>query len=155
MHVAATNDFAADPTTVFAMLTDPQFQAAVAADIEALDHGLTVTGNRVENLRVVPTPESAAKFAGPKLEIVEVIDWSEPTADGARTGDLDVSVTGKPATWRGTAALAPGGRGTTVTYDGEFKVNIPIVGKLLEKQASEALSAIVRVQQRVGDKRLG
>lgn len=155
MHVAAGNDFAADPTTVFSMLTDAEFQAEVATRIKALSHSATVTGNRTENVRVVLTPEAAAKLAGRTLEIVEVVDWQEAAADGSRTGALNVSITGKPLTWLGTVTLAPGGRGAILTYEGEFKVNIPIVGKMLEGQAAEALEAIIRVQQRIGDKRLG
>ena len=155
MHVAAGNDFAADPKTVYSMLTDPDFQAEVASRIRAVSHAASVSGDRTENVRVVPTPEAAARFTGPTLEIVEVIDWQPAAADGSRTGALDVSITGNPVTWLGTATLAPGGRGSVLTYDGEFRVRIPIVGKMLEEQAAEALEAIIRVQQKVGDERLG
>ncbi len=155
MHVAAGNDFAADPTTVFSMLTDPEFHSTVATRIHALEHDFAFTGNRTENLRVVPTPEVAARFAGATMEIIEIVEWGEPAADGSRSGSLDVSVKGKPVTWQGSTTLAAGGRGSVLQYEGDFNVRIPIVGKMLEKQAVGALEAIIRAQQRVGDERLG
>jgi hypothetical protein len=62
-----------------------------------------------------------------------------------------VNVEGMPADVVGTVTLAPGGRGSVLSYTGELTVRVPVLGPGLAKQAAPALLEALDVQQRVGD----
>ena len=100
----------------------------------------------------LPAPESAARFTGPSLTILEETTWGEAAADGSRDADLVLTVERQPVALRGRLRLAPGGRGTTVRLTGELKVAIPLLGKKLEQAAAPAVLAGFRTQQKVGDR---
>lgn len=155
MDLVSTVKFPADPVVVFGMLTDPVFQDSVATRTHCVRHEFGLTGARVNTLRVVESPDKIAKFVGPTLDIQEVVHWDEPAADGGRRGRFTVTVPGKPLSWTGTTALVAEPDGSTLTYSGELTVSIPIIGKSLERQAAEALEALVSVQEDVGARYLG
>lgn len=143
-------DFPADPDRVFAMVTDPEFQASVAERVDATSHTLSVDGSSVKVVRVLNAPAKLAAIVGSEVAIVEGVDWDSPAADGTRHGRLHVEVTGKPVTWKGQASLTGNDGSTTLTYSGPLTVAIPVLGKALEKQAAQLLADMVAVQQEVG-----
>jgi hypothetical protein len=153
MLIHATNDFAAEVPTVFAMLLDPVFLRATCLAADPLDHSVSVSGLHTSSTRVLPTPSVAARFTGPTISVTDEIAWAEP--DGpTRTGTARISVLGLPAALLGTVTLAPGGRGCLLTYDGEFEVKIPVLGPSLAKQAAPVLLDALELQQQVGDQYL-
>lgn len=150
MLIHATNDFAAEVPTVFAMLLDPVFLRATCLAAEPLDHSVSVDGLHTSTTRVLPTPSVAARFAGPTMSVTDEIFWAE--GDGpSRTGRAHISVDGLPAELRGTVSLVPGGRGSILTYDGDFEIKIPVFGPSLAKQAAPVLLEALELQQQVGD----
>lgn len=151
MDITSAADFAADPDTVFTMLTTPEFLEQVCVASHALRHEVTVDGTATRTSRTLPAPDAAAKFTGPELTVVEEITWGDAAGDGSRTGQLSLTVPKQPVTMKGTVRLAPGGAGTTLTLDANLKVALPLVGKKLEQSAAPAVLAGFKTQQKVGD----
>ncbi|HOB03727.1 MAG TPA: DUF2505 domain-containing protein [Propionibacteriaceae bacterium] len=151
MQLSSQLDFAADPATVAAMLTNRDFLERVCAASDAIEHSVKASADRTKVTRTLTAPASVAKFTGDKVTIVEAVEWGEADFDGSRTGTLNLTIPGLPVAMTGTAALRRGGRGTTVAYDADLKVNIPFVGKKLEESAAPAVLAWIELQQRVGD----
>jgi len=152
MDISTGLDFAASPDDVYAMMTDQAYLEEVCVASESISYDASVNGSSTRASRTLAAPESAARFTGPELTIVEEVSWSDPQADGSRTGALTMTVLGQPVTLRGTLSLGPGGRGSTVDLRGELKVAIPLLGKKLEQSSAPAVLAGFRTQQRVGDR---
>jgi hypothetical protein len=155
MDISTGLDFAAAPQDVYTMMTDQAYLEEVCVASESTSHDASVNGSSTRTSRTLPSPESAARFTGPHLTVIEEVQWGDAGTDGARTGALTMTVLGQPVRFNGRLRLAPGGRGTTVDLTGELKVAIPLLGRKLEESAAPAVLAGFRTQQRVGDRWLG
>jgi len=151
MDITASLDFAADPGRVFAMLTDQKYLEEVCVASDSISYAASVADSSTHTSRTLPSPDSAARFTGPQLTVVEDVTWGAAAADGSRTAEMRMTVLGQPVNLKGTLQLAPGGRGTVVDLDGELKVAIPLLGRKLEESAAPAVLAGFKTQQRVGD----
>jgi uncharacterized protein DUF2505 len=151
MDISTRLDFDATPHAVYAMMTNQAYLEEVCVASESLSYDASVNGSSTRTSRTMPSPESAARFTGPQLTVVEEVQWGEAGSDGARTGTLTMTVLGQPVRLSGTLQLGPGGRGTTVELTGELKVAIPLLGRKMEESAAPAVLAGFRTQQRVGD----
>jgi hypothetical protein len=151
MDISTRLDFAAPPDRVYAMMTDQAYLEEVCVASESISYDASVSGSATHSSRTLPAPESAARFTGSKLTVVEDVTWGGPSSDGSRTADLTMTVLGQPVNLRGQLRMSPGGRGTVVALEGELKVAIPVLGKKLEESAAPAVLAGFRTQQRVGD----
>ena len=151
MDISSRLDFAAPPADVYAMLTDKAYLEEVCVASRSLSYEASVDGNVTRTSRGLPAPESAARFTGPVLTVVDETTWGAEQADGSRTAEVRLSVQGQPVTMRGTMRLTPGGRGSEVNLTGELKVAIPLIGKRMEQASAPAVLAGYRTQQQVGD----
>jgi uncharacterized protein YndB with AHSA1/START domain len=151
MDISSRLEFAAPPADVYAMLTDKGYLEEVCVASHSISYEASVDGNVTRTSRGLPAPESAARFTGPVLTVLDETTWGEARADGSRNADVRLSVKGQPVTMRATMALTPGGRGTQVDLTGELKVNIPLFGKKMEQASAPAVLAGFRKQQEVGD----
>jgi uncharacterized protein YndB with AHSA1/START domain len=151
MDISSHLDFAAPPADVFAMLTDKAYLEEVCVASHSLSYEASVDGNVTRTSRGLPAPESAARFTGPVLTVLDETTWSDARADGSRTAEVRLSVQGQPVTMRATMQLSPGGRGSEIDLSGELKVNIPLFGKKMEQASAPAVLAGFRKQQEVGD----
>jgi hypothetical protein len=152
MDISTGLDFAAEPADVYAMMIDQGYLEEVCVASESISYDVSVSGSTTRSSRTLASPESAARFTGPQLTVVEEVAWSEAATDGSRTGTMNMTITGQPVSLKGTLRLAPGGRGTTVDLNGELKVAIPLLGRKLEQSSAPAVLAGFRTQQRVGDR---
>ena len=152
MDISTGLDFAAAPAEVHAMMIDKAYLEEVCVASQSISYDVSVNGTSTRSSRTLPAPESAARFTGPQLTIVEEVQWAEAGGDGSRTGALTMTVTGQPVRLTGELRIAPGGRGSTVALDGELKVNIPLLGRKLEESSAPAVLAGFRTQQEVGDR---
>jgi Protein of unknown function (DUF2505) len=152
MDISTGLDFAAEPHEVYAMMTDQAYLEDVCVASESLSYDASANGSSTRTSRTLSSPESAARFTGPQLTVVEEVQWSDAGADGTRTGALTMTVLGQPVRVNGRLLLRPGGRGTTVELTGELKVAIPLLGRRMEESAAPAVLAGFRTQQRVGDR---
>jgi hypothetical protein len=152
MDISTGLDFAAEPHEVYAMMTDQAYLEEVCVASESLSYDASANGSTTRSSRTLRSPESAARFTGPQLTIVEEVEWGAAGADGARTGTLTMTVLGQPVRLNGRLRLRQGGRGTAVDLTGELKVAIPLLGRKMEESAAPAVLAGFRTQQRVGDR---
>lgn len=150
MEIKHSLVFPADPVTVYGMMTDPTFLEEVAAEAGATDCAVQVQGNVTTSRRSLKAPAEAQRFTGPTIKIVEEIAWSEADSDGSRTGRLTLTSPGQPMTMDGNVLLQPSGSNTEVVIQGDLKINIPLLGKKLEKVAAPALEDGIRAEERVG-----
>ena len=94
MDITTGLDFAASPDDVYAMMTDQKYLEEVCVASQSLSYDVSVSGSQTHASRTLPSPESAARFTGPQLTIVEDIAWAEPAADGSRLGAITMTVRG-------------------------------------------------------------
>jgi hypothetical protein len=152
MDISTGLDFDALPADVYAMMTDQAYLEEVCVASESVSYDASVNGSTTRTSRTLRSPESAARFTGPQLTVVEEVQWGQPAADGTRTGTLTMTVLGQPVRLTGRLRLGPGGRGTTVDLTGDLKVAIPLLGRKLAESSAPAVLAGFRTQQQVGDR---
>lgn len=150
MEISARVEFAADPDRVFAMVTDQQYLDRVCQASHAEAYETSVDGTTTHTSRTLPSPEMAARFTGPTLNVVERVEWGEAGANGSRTAAVTLNIPGQPVEMKGRLELAPGGPGTVLELTGDLKVSIPLLGRKLEQSAAPAVLAGFDVQQKVG-----
>jgi uncharacterized protein YndB with AHSA1/START domain len=151
MDISSRLEFAAAPAEVYTMLTDQAYLEEVCVASHSVSYEASVDGNKTHTSRGLPAPESAARFTGPVLTVVDNTTWGDAAADGSRTADVRLTVAGQPVTMTATMRLTPGGKGSVVELTGELKVAIPLIGKKMEQAAAPAVLAGFRTQQQVGD----
>jgi hypothetical protein len=137
---------------VYAMLADPAFREEVCerqgvlrsmVTVDPDESGMEVTIDQVQAARGIPS--FAKKFVGDEINIVQQETWHSAT-----TGDLRMTIPGKPGEMSGTARLAESGGVTTQTVALDIKVNIPLVGGKIEGLISDLLLKALKVENRVG-----
>ena len=70
------------------------------------------------------------------------------TVGRARAGTVELA--GAPIDLAGTLSLAPTGRGSVETVDGDLKARVPLLGGQIEKAAAPALESAIRVERETG-----
>jgi hypothetical protein len=149
--------YSADPTTVMAMLKDPEFirlkcdttgSRKTTVDVEETADG----GCILVSVRVLPAkvPAAAAPFVGETLTVTETQTWAAPDTDGSASATVAVDF-GAPMTFTSAMTLTACSTGTVVTTIGLFKASIPFVGGKIEGAAKEQTEAYLEVEQRVGN----
>ena len=152
MDINTRLEFAAAPTEVYAMLTDAQYLDEVCRATESSSHDVDVTGSTTKTTRSFPAPEAVARFTGSMLTVTEQTVWGEATADGQRSGELQMTVQGQPVSMKGRLSLSPAGAGSVVELTGDLKVSIPLLGRKLEQSTAPTVLAGFRKQQEVGSR---
>jgi Protein of unknown function (DUF2505) len=152
MDISSHLDFAATPAEVYAMMTDQKYLEEVCVASESLSHHVSVDGSTTRTSRTLPAPDSAARFTGPRLTVIDEVVWADPASDGSRSGAVTMNVLGQPVNFRGKLEVSRGGRGSIVDISGVLKVAIPLLGRKLEEDAAPAVMAGYRNQQEVGDR---
>ena len=152
MDITTRLEFAAAPPEVYAMLTDAQYLDEVCRATESTSYDVDVEGSTTRTTRSFPAPDAVARFVGGTLTVSEQTVWGAAGPDGARTGDLEMTVKGQPVSMKGRLSLAPGGAGTVVQLTGDLKVSIPLLGKKLEQSSAPAVLAGFGKQQEVGSR---
>lgn len=149
MDINTRAEFAAAPDKVFAMLTDKSFQEQVCEQSHSRSHDVIIDGNNVKTSRQLSAPDAARPFTGETLTVVQDVTWADAGDDGSRSAVVTLKVPGQPVSFNGRYQLAPGGPGSTLTFSGQLKVNVPLLGKKLEEAAAPALMAEFTTQEKV------
>ena len=86
-------------------------------------------------------PPQVRSFVGNELEIRQTEAWAEPMdgPQGQRHGTVSVEITGAPVRMTGSILLVPTEGGSVMTYSGEVKSPIPLVGATIEAAAADAI----------------
>lgn len=126
--------YAAPPTDIYEMRADPAFRARVCEAMETLRHDvkvhdaggdLTVSVDMVQHTKGLPS--FAKKVVGDETRVIQTERW--PSLD---TGHIEVEIPGKPGHIRGTLSIAEAGGGSVYVFDGDARINIPLIGGKLE-----------------------
>ena len=143
MRKTISMTYPADPQRVAAMLSDPAYQQGridrfgledAGVDVAARGQGFvsTISGSVPPSL----LPAAAKRFVRSTLSFTLAEAWGEPADDGARTGDVDITVKGAPVKAGATTAMSPAGEDATeVTFEVDLSVSVPLVGHKIEEKA--------------------
>lgn len=158
MRYHHTTTYDAPAPVVYAMITDPEFQAqrcqagnpvhAESSVTPGDGDGAIIWVNR--RMRVDP-PGFVKKFTGDQLTIEEIQEWHD--SDGSlavRDGTVRVEVAGQPADVTGTLRLDESGGTTTVTMDAEVKVHVPLFGAKVEGYIAGILDKLLTKDSELG-----
>ena len=146
MRMTASHLYFADPTVVHSMLIDPAFLRHAAISMGAnsasvIDGGL---------IAVLPAPDEIVGFVGPTLTLQQRIFWRVAEPDGTRHGTLELTFQDAPVRVSGDTLLAPDAAGTRVDYDGDLRVDIPLLGRTIERKAAPLIHEALDAQFRLG-----
>jgi Protein of unknown function (DUF2505) len=156
MDLRTEQRYDADPSTVFAMLTDEAFLALKAQATGALRHEGSVDrdGDRVtvRLLRVMPpdVPDLVRRFVGDTINLDQTDIWEPAATDGSRTGSIRITMGGAPVQLTGGMRLTRTEMGSQTSIDAEIKAAIPLFGGKIEKAVHDALVQAVRIEENVG-----
>jgi uncharacterized protein YndB with AHSA1/START domain len=156
MDLRTEQRYDADPSTVFAMLTDEAFLALKAEATGALRHEGSVDrdGDRVtvRLLRVMPpdVPDFVRRFVGDTINLDQTDTWEPAATNGSRTGSIRITMGGAPVQLTGDMRLTPTETGSQTSIDAEIKAAIPLFGGKIEKAVHDALVQAVRIEENVG-----
>lgn len=150
MKLTARQSYPADPATVHAMLTDEAFLDRAAVEMGAVEHSVAVTADTTTVDAALQAPAPVRAFLGPHLRLRTETTWGLAAGDGSRSGALRITVPGSPVLVRATARLAPAASGTTIEYEGDLDVSVPLLGPAIEQQAAPEVLAALAAQERAG-----
>jgi Protein of unknown function (DUF2505) len=143
--------YAASPTEVYEMRADPEFRARVCEAMDTVRHEVTVDdGNRPFTISIDMVqhtkgmPSFAKKFVGEETRVIQTERWT--TLDA---GHIEVEIPGKPGHIRGTLSLTEASDGSVYCFDGEAKINIPLIGGKVEGLIHKLFLEGMDTEQRV------
>jgi len=134
MKISHQLAYAASPAEVYQMRADPAFRAQVCEAMDTISHditvedtdgGCTIAVDMVQHTQGVPA--FARKVVGDRTRVVQTEHWSAPDR-----GRIEVEIPGKPGHVRGTLSLVERDEGSVYLFEGEARVDIPLVGGRLE-----------------------
>ena len=149
MEIRAPHQYPQSVPAAFAMLTDPAFLEAVCQASDPIEYTTFVDGLRTGARRTMRNHPSIERFTGPTITVSDEVTWHDGAGNGIRTGTTLVAVEGLPVALNGTVTLAPSDTGSPLTYLGDLKVSIPLVGPMLERQAAPILLEALELQAKV------
>ena len=155
MQFSEKLSFDGTPEDVFTMMTDEAWLAKVAERLGARLISASSDNGRIVSHLEFDTPDSiptqVRRFFGDTTGMQMVSTWRSANDVGERTGTFQVTVDGfSAASASGQTALRKTATGSQVTYDGDFTIAIPIIGKRLEAGAARYLIDAIRAQEQVG-----
>lgn len=148
MHFSAHQTYAAQPERVHRLLTNETFLATVAEQMGAIRHRVASTPSRAAVEATVESPSPVRSFVGSTLTLLLETVWADAQADGTRAGTVSITIEGTPASAAGVLQLSPAPQGSTLAYDGDLTVRVPLVGPAIEKAATPAIQDALAAQER-------
>ena len=152
MQITLTLTFTASCDRVADMLIDPSFAEYVGKEINAENVTTTSIPKGLTAVYTVAAPEKAGRILGSQMTLTETVLWDDDgDPDGSRTGRLTITISGVPASATGGIRLAPTPTGSTMAYDADFTIRIPLIGKKLEQMTQQYLTQIITACEKVGN----
>lgn len=163
MTLRETFPYDAPAGTVYAMVTDPEFQTRVMEATLALEHEVEVSptgedSHTVTTRRVLPTdqaPETIRRMIGASVRVTQVTQWSPIAADGSRTGRTTLDIAGVPVSGTGEIRLVPTITGTDQIVTADVTCSIPLVGGKIAAAATPLITSALKAEHRTGAAWLG
>ncbi len=130
----------APAAAVFAMVTDPAYQAQRAQ----AGNPLRAESSVFRQLSIDP-PGFLKNFVGNSIGIQETQTWRDPTS-----ATLLVEILKQPGDVKGTLRLSESGSTTTVTVDAEIAVRVPLMGGKVEGYVAGILDQLLAKDEAIG-----
>lgn len=151
MQLQARQEFSLDPYQTFQLVTNPAFLKSACQDLGTLEQNVEITGTGSPLFTLVKatiaTPTELVTFAGPQLKVRQAIRWDAPSSDGSRPGALTLEVDGFPVRLDAQVQLAPSLNGSAITYEGELKVSVPLLGPTIERLIKPFITDVLVSQE--------
>lgn len=151
MQISTRHSYAADPAAVIEMMADEVWLAEVARRAGAQSWRVSVDSAGSHVHAEIPAPERAKRFTGPNLVFDLDIVWQPINPDGTADGRIDVQIERMPASMHGTGRMTANGASTSIDYQAEFSISVPLVGRSLEDAAAPYVRRVIDTQQDVGN----
>ncbi|MDR0960929.1 MAG: DUF2505 domain-containing protein [Propionibacteriaceae bacterium] len=150
-RLQSTFTFAASPQRVADMLVSQEFADRAAADMEAIEHRVEPGSDTLTVWNVVPSPDKMKRIVGKEMEIKQTTSWEPWAGDGSRRGHIQVLVEKMKTVLEGEMTLTGDDAASTVVYDSQLTIDIPILGPKLEESAVDSFADILAATQQIGD----
>lgn len=131
------------------MVSDPAFRERVCEAQHALSRSVTIDGTRVAIVYsqvVQGVPGFAKKFVGDTIEVHQDETWDAAFT----TGDIVVTLPGKPGDLKGTATLTEKDGTTVERVALTATVHVPLVGGKLEDLILSIFERALKKEREVG-----
>lgn len=149
--------FAADPTTVYAMVSDQAYVQEKNERTGGQNVEAAVTDNGSEGCTIVVSrdlpaeiPSFAKKFVGEKISTTQTDNWGPASSEGNYSAKFHVDFGQAPMVIDGIMSITADGDGAVLRVDAEVKASVPFVGGKLEGVAAEQFDRAVRKEQEIG-----
>ncbi len=142
----------ASPEAVYEMLRDPAFRNQVCTAMHTVSHdvgidrterGMFVRIDMVQETQGVPG--FAKRIVGDTTRVIQSEEWV-----AAQSADLEVEIPGKPGHIRGRITLTGDESGTVESFEGEARINVPLLGGKIEVLIEKLFILGMDTEQRVG-----
>jgi len=132
------------------MLIDPAFHQAIGRRVRATECS-TVTGpDSITATYRIPVGEALRLLPGAEQTLVSRWAWTSPLVEDRRHGKLVLSIERFPATLEANMSLTCVDGVTTVQFVADFRVNVPLMGRQLEKKAAGTVEQLLAAGQEIG-----
>lgn len=149
MHLSVRHTFAADTDAVHVVLTEPAFLDHACRALGAVEYATASTDRLTTIDATLAAPLAARGLLGPRLVSRQEYTWDDPASDGSRAGTVRLTVAGLPLRVAGTTLLRPAGGATEFVMDADLTVDLPLVGRTVERSAAPELQAMFADQARL------
>ncbi|MDR1808310.1 MAG: DUF2505 domain-containing protein [Propionibacteriaceae bacterium] len=151
MKVSSTLRFRAPARQVSDMMVSPSFQEMIGQGLKASECSTVAEPDAITSTYLIPTSDTLRLVAAGQSKLIGHLRWTTPLVDGRRQGDILLEVEHFPSRFSGTVYLAQQGEYTTVTYDADVTVDVPLVGGKLERKIGELTVQILNAGQAMGE----
>lgn len=141
MEFKESFQYPTDINRTWEMLSDPEYAADRAEvlkmtnpSVDSDDHERSIKRSTTGGVPQDMLPAAAKRFISPSAKVVIKEEWKRVDNDRIH-GHLEVSAQGVPAGLHADVEIKAKGDVSDAKMHGEVKVNIPLLGKRLEKEA--------------------
>ncbi|MCR1160601.1 DUF2505 domain-containing protein [Paenarthrobacter sp. UW852] len=138
--------------------------AAVFIDEDFLRHTSELVGGSLESftiegdpagafntttVRTLPTtrlPDIARKFVGETLTVTQKEQWEAPAADGSRSSNIALKISGAPLDVTAVQRLVADGTSTRIELDGAVSSSVPFLGGKIADAAEPMVGKALNIQ---------
>jgi len=133
------------------MLVAPELQQAVASALKAPECSVAASPDGVTTVFVTPTNPLLRQVANPWSRHIGEFSWVTPLRDDARFGNLTIRTERFPSTFEARVTLVHEYGVTTVDYDADFCLNVPVLGEAVERAVASATVEQLALNQKLGE----
>jgi hypothetical protein len=133
------------------MLVAPDFQQRIATAIDAVECSVVGGPDRVTSIFVMPTAAPLYGVSGPLSKQFGELFWTTPLVDGQRQGRVGIRIDRSPVSLGGPVYLRSADSVTTVDYDTELDLDMPMLEAGAERAVANRAATVIGFNQSLGE----